>query len=158
MSLFADPIELCSDPDAAGFSASPCRRPVLLVVEDSPRLSAALGELCGFLRVAVERVRRPGDLPRLLRERNPMAVLAELDGAAQDGCHVMMRVAEHDPALPMLLLTGPDAALTGAVEAVRELWALSAVELSPGLPGIGALADFLCRAGRSGGCLGLLAA
>ena len=158
MSLLADPLDLLPGPHAASLVASAYRRPTLLVVEDTPRLATALGELCGFLRVAVERVRRPDDLPRLLRDRNPMAVLAELDGAAQDGCHVMMRIAEHDPALPILLLTGPDPALAGAADAVRELCALSAVEFYPSLPGIGALADFLCRAGRGGGCLGLLTA
>ncbi len=158
MSLLADPLDLLPGPHAASLVASAYRRPTLLVVEDTPRLATALGELCAFLRVAVERVRRPDDLPRLLRERNPMAVLAELDGGAQDGCHVMMRIAEHDTALPILLLTGPDPALAGAADAVRELWALSAVELHANLPGIGALADFLCRAGRGGGCLGLLAA
>ncbi len=158
MSLLGDPLDLLPGPNAASLVASVYRRPTLLVVEDTSRLAIALGALCAFLGVAVERVRRPDELPRLLRDRNPMAVLAELDGTAQDGCHVMMRIAGHDPALPILLLTGPDPALAGAAEAVRELWALSAVELHPHLPGIGALADFLCRAGRAGGCLGLLTA
>jgi len=158
MNLLAAPLDLLPGPRTTSLASAACRRPILLVVEDTPRLTMAIGELCAFLRVAVERVRRPGDLPRLLQERNPMAVLAELDGVGQDGCHVMMRIAEHDPALPLLLLTGPDPALAGAAEAVRELWALSAVELHAGLPGIGALAEFLCRAGRGGGCLGLLAA
>ena len=61
-----------------------------------------------------------------------------------------MTIAAHDRSLPVLLITGPDPALLGAVDAVEELWELSSVEKWQELPGVGAMVDFLFRAGRKG--------
>ncbi len=73
MSVIDSPLDLIQLP--AAVSAVPGmrvrRRPVVLVLEDSPVLSAALGELCAFLRVGVERVRRGSDLARVLRRALP---------------------------------------------------------------------------------------
>ena len=85
-----------------------------------------------------------------------MGVVAHLDCQGQDGCHVMMTVAQHDRSLPVLLLTGDDPALAGAADAVEELWKLEAVVKFPRLPGIGAIVDFIFRAGRKGRCLRLV--
>lgn len=134
------------------------RTPLILVVEDGTSISDAIREICAFLGVTVDRVSADRELLRVLRERRPMAVIAELDGRAQDGCHVMMQVAEHDRALPVLLLTGPSPVLAGAADAVEELCALSAVTQSGHLPEMGSFVEFVFEAGRSGACLGLMPA
>ncbi|MGH7044700.1 MAG: hypothetical protein ACREFY_21555 [Acetobacteraceae bacterium] len=131
---------------------------MVLVVEDGTRLSEAISGLCEFLRVDVETIGGEGNLDRILRDRRPMAVLAGMDGKLQDGGYVMMRIAEHDRTLPLMLLTGRSPALAGAAEAIEELCGLSAVARHPVLPETGEIVEFLFRAGQSGSCLGLMPA
>jgi hypothetical protein len=132
------------------------REPLVVVVEDGIRLSGAFRVICECLSVAVERIPSRDDLGAVLRNRRPMAVVAEMDAAGQDGCHVLMTIAAHDRSLPVLLITGPDPAVLGAVDAVEEIWELSSVEKWPELLGVGAMVDFLFRAGRKGRCMRLM--
>jgi ActR/RegA family two-component response regulator len=132
------------------------RHPLLLVVEDGDALANTLQPICDFLDIAVERLPSEHDLIAALRNYRPMGVVTHLDCQGQDGCHVMMTVARHDRSLPILLLTGDDPALAGAADAVEELWKLEAVVKSPRLPSIGAIVDFLFRAGRKGRCTRLM--
>jgi len=132
------------------------RHPLLLIVEDGDGIATALQPICDFLDIAVERLPSEQDLTVALRDYRPMGVVAHVDCQGQDGCHVMMTVAQHDRSLPILLLTGDDPALAGAADAVEELWKLDAVVKSPRLPGIGAIVDFLFRAGRKGRCTRLV--
>ena len=158
MSSLAEPVHVASLSRPRGTAALPRRAPLVLVVEDGTRLSEAIHELCDFLHIGVETVGGEIDLARTLRDRRPMAVLAEMDGTSQDGGYVMMRIAEHDRSLPLMLLTGPSPALVGAAEAIEELCGLSAVARHPVLPEIGEIVEFLFRAGQSGLCLGLMPA
>jgi len=132
------------------------REPIVLVVEDDEEFSSALRAVCDCLDVVVERMPSHSDLGSLLTERRPMAVVAAMDGAGQDGCHVLMAVAAYDPALPVLLITNDDPAFLGAIEAVEEIWQLRSVVKWPRLLGVGALIDFLFRAGRNGRCMRLM--
>ena len=132
------------------------RHSLLLVIEDGDGLAAALQPICDFLDVAVERLASERDLANALRDYRPMGVVAELDCQGQDGCHVMMTVAQHDLGLPILLLTGDDPAMAGAADAVEELWKLETVLKSARLPSIGAIVDFIFRAGRKGRCTRLV--
>ncbi len=134
------------------------RHPLLLIVEDGDVIAAALQPICDFLDIAVERLASDHDLASALRDYRPMGVVAHLDCQGQDGCHVMMTVAQHDRGLPIMLVTGDDPALVGAADAVEELWKLEAVVKSPRLPGIGAIVDFIFRAGRKGRCTRLVSA
>jgi len=127
-----------------------------MVVENRNGLSAMVQGLCDHLGITVEPVYCSQSLPQLLVSERPVAVLAELDGVDQDGCDVMMRVADYDPTMPVLLLTGADPAQLGAADAVKELWGLSGVQMEPQLPSAGWLAEFLCCAARSGKCLSAL--
>ena len=132
------------------------RQPVLLVVEDWPEWSAAIQGLCDCLEVTVEPVSSHLDLTAVLDEHRPMAVLAGMEAAGQDGCHVLKSVARHDPSVPVLLLTTGDAALEGAADAVAQIWGLSDVLQRPELPPAGEFVEFLFRAGLKGRCLGLV--
>ncbi len=129
---------------------------VVLVVEDRPRLSRTVGYICDFLSLPMERVGTDSDLGSLLADRQPLAVICELEGGVQDGCHVMKTIATHDPNLPIMLITGADASLIGAADAVEELWALSNVLKLQDAPGLGDVVDFLFRSGRFKGTSGLL--
>ncbi len=129
---------------------------VVLVVEDRPRLSRTVGYICDFLSLPMECVGTDSDVAAALAEWEPMAVVCELEGGAQDGCHVMKIVAAHDAGLPILLITGADEALIGAAEAVEEIWRLSSVLKLQDAPGLGDVVDFLFRTGRFGGPPGLM--
>ena len=128
------------------------RNPSLLIIEDGEETTNALLPVCDFLDVAAERISSKQDLAAALRDYRPMGVIAHVDCQWQDGCHVMMTVAQHDRTLPILLLTGDDPALVGAADAVEELWGLESVVKWPALPSIAAIVDFLFRAGRKGRC------
>jgi hypothetical protein len=132
------------------------REALVLVIEDGSDLSDAFRSVCECLNVAVERMPTEDDLGSMLRQRRPMAVVAEMDAAGQDGCHVLMTVAAHDRDLPVLLISGDDPALLGAIDAVEEIWQLTSVVKWPRLPGVGAVVDFLFRAGRKGACMRLM--
>jgi hypothetical protein len=132
------------------------REALVLVVEDGIGLSQPLRAICECLGIAVERIPSKTDLAPVLRNRRPMAVVAGMDATGQDGCHVLMTIAAHDRSLPVLLITGPDPALVGAVDAVEELWELASVEKWKELVGVGAMVDFLFRAGRKGSCIRLM--
>ena len=148
-------VELASADSARNLE--PTRRhPLLLIVEDGDGTAGALQPICDFLNIAVERLPSEHDLAGALRDHSPMGVVAHLDCQGQDGCHVMMTVAQHDRSLPVLLLTGDDPALAGAADAVEELWKLEGVVKSARLPSVGAIVDFIFRAGRKGRCLRLV--
>ena len=141
----------------AGLSTrGPIREATVVVVEDEPLWSEAIRELCAFLEVRLACVPSRVDLGLVLREHRPMAVLANMDAAGQDGPHVMKLIAAYDPDLPIMVLTGGDAALAGAADGVEEVWGLTSVVTRDDPPGPGEFVEFLFRAGQSGRCLGLL--
>ena len=123
-------------------------RPLLLVVEDGVQLLTAVQCICDHLEIAVEHVPSEHDLGRLLKESNPIGVVAAFDCRGQDGCHVMITVARYDRSLPMMLVTGDDPKVLGAADAVQEIWQLSSVFMWPRLPAAGEMANFLCHATR----------
>jgi hypothetical protein len=142
--------------DNGAGTAEDSREALVVVVEDGTGLSDPFRTICECLGIAVERLPSRDELGPMLRNRRPMAVVAEMDASGQDGCNVLMAVAAHDRSLPVLLIMGPDPALLGAVDAVEELWELSSVEKWQELTGVGAMVDFLFRAGRKGSCIRLM--
>ena len=138
-------------------STTACHATVV-VVSDSAELASVLDNISDFLGFDIEMITTHDDLGPVLLHHRPMAVVAELDGDGQDGCHVMMVVADHDPGLPLLLLTGHEPSLIGAADAVEELWQLTAVTKAAEMPGIGQLVEFLFQAGRRGNCIRLMPA
>ena len=148
-------VEVASQ-EAGGGTGQAIREAVVVLVEDDFELSSMFGAVCECLSVAVERMSSRGDLDSVLRERQPMAVVARMEADGQDGCHVLMTVAAHDRDVPVMLISGSDPALLGAIDAIEEIWQLTSVLKLPQLPGIGAIVDFLFRAGRKGGCMRLM--
>ena len=123
----------------------------VLVVRDPDSNSDYLESVCEFLDIGVQHAASGEDLRAILTTLRPMAVIADLDGEAQDGFHVMKMAADYDPSVPILLLTGYDPALLGAVDAVQEVWGLTRVGTAAASSGIGALVDFICHAAREAG-------
>jgi DNA-binding NtrC family response regulator len=123
----------------------------VLVVRDHDSNSEFLEEICEFLDIRVEYATGRDDLSHMLVALRPMAVIADLEGAVQDGFHVMKMVADRDRSLPVLLLTSNDPALLGAVDAVQEIWGLSRVTTVTDASDVGALVDFICHAARDAG-------
>ena len=124
---------------------------LVMIVGDDLSWGPGLDAICDFFGLVVEHVPSELDVAFLLREFRPMAVIAEADGRGQDGFHVMGAVAEYDRTLPMMLLTGHDAALMGAADAMVEVTGLTHMRIAAELPTMGEVIDFLFRAGRSAG-------
>jgi CheY-like chemotaxis protein len=123
----------------------------VLVVRDSDKNSEYLESVCEFLDIGVQHASTGDDLRMMLTRLRPMAVIADLDGEGQDGFHVMKMAADYDRSVPILLLTGYDPALLGAIDAVQEVWGLTRVATAAATAGIGALVDFICHAARDAG-------
>ena len=81
---------------------------------------------------------------------------SDIDGDEQDGFHSMKVVASYDRDLPIMMLTGGDPILMGAVDAVQESWGLTMVSRSTPANLAGQLAEFLYAAGRRAGCMRLV--
>jgi CheY-like chemotaxis protein len=123
----------------------------VLVVRDDSTNNDFLDAVCDFLDIGVEHASSGGDLAPLLLGLRPMAVIADLDGEAQDGFHVLKMVADFNRKLPVLLLTADEPGIEGAVDAVKEVWGLWRVATAPGMESVGAVVDFLCHAARDAG-------
>jgi CheY-like chemotaxis protein len=121
------------------------------VVRDPEKNSDYLESVCEFLDIEVQHAANGDDLLAMLTTLRPMAVIADVDGEVQDGFHVMKMAADFDRAMPILLLTGYDPALLGAIDAVQEVWGLTRVATVAETAGVGPLVDFICQAARENG-------
>ncbi len=132
--------------------------PVLIVVETSPGLSRSVAEICDFLRIDVLAVSDPRDIPDLIGDTQPIAVLHEAGGVDCTVYDLMMIVAGLDIAMPVMLVLPDDPRHRGAVDAAQRLWQLTDIVPVHHRPGIRTLIDFLFRAGRRFGRTGPLPA
>jgi len=122
------------------------RNNLVLVVEDQPSVSAAVGAICAYVGLTVEAISAENDLGLLLDERRPLAVIAPFESDYQDGAHVLKAVATHDRELAVMILTGRNPAWLGAAEAMRETLQLSQASLPNGEPSLGQMVEFLAQA------------
>jgi CheY-like chemotaxis protein len=146
---------LTQDPDFPG-TMTAARQGVVVIVSDDPVTIENLSPVCEFLELKMEVVSAGMDLTRTLREIRPMAVISDVDGEDQDGFHAMKLIARYSRDLPIMLLTGGDAVLMGAADAVQDLWGLTSVTRTSGFPVAGQLVAFLFGAGRRAGCMRLV--
>lgn len=149
------PDALLQDYDFAG-SLAAAKQGVVAIVSDDPCTIASLAPVLDFLDLKMEIVSAEDDLAQVLRDHRPMAVIGDVDGKEQDGFHTMKMVARHSRDLPMLLLTGGDPVLMGAVDAVQDLCGLTSVSRTSQFPLAGQLVAFLFSAGRRAGCMRLV--
>lgn len=126
----------------------------VLVVRDADGNDDFLDGICEFLDIGVEHVTSGQDIAPMLRGLRPIAIIAELDGKAQDGCHVLKMAAAYDKMLPVLLLSSNEPTLLGAVDAVSEVWGMPRVVTCNGR--VGEVVDFICHAARDAGRLRLI--
>ena len=132
-------------------TADTLRNPVIAVIEPLPSLSLALGEVCEFLHIAIATVAEPRDLPGLLHDMQPIAILHEagaMDCALYD---LLLVVAGYDPALPLLVVLPDDPQCRSALDAAQRLWELTDLVRYGRRPGIRELIDFMFHAGRKFG-------
>jgi FixJ family two-component response regulator len=129
---------------------------VVVIVSDDPATIENLMPVCDFLDLRTEVVSAGTDMAHVLGEHCPMAVITAVEGADQDGFHIMKQVARYNRELPILLLTGGDPVLMGAADAVQGLWGLTSVTQTSEFPMAGQLVAFLFNAGRRAGCMRLI--
>lgn len=154
--LSENPPEFANIDGAMNEGQDGARLASVLIIDDGEHLFEVFHNICECLGISVQHMPSRDDLGAVLRTCRPMAVVAEVDAVGQDGCHVLMAIAQHDSELPVLLLTGEDPALIGAVDAVQEIWQLASVTKWQRLLGVGAIVDFLFQAGRKAGCMRLM--
>lgn len=123
----------------------------VLIVRDGDKNNDYLESICKFLDISIKHAASGSELGSLLLGLRPIALVADLDGDMQDGFHVMKMVARYDQKLPVLLLTGNQTSLEGAVDAVKEIWGLNHVATATDPGSVGDVVDFLCYAARSAG-------
>jgi hypothetical protein len=129
---------------------------VVAIVSDDPHTIARIAPVCEFLDLKIEVVSAGTDLDCVLNAQRPMAVVTDVEGESQDGFHIMKQVARYSRDLPVLLLTGGDTVLMGAVDAVQAVWGLTSVTTTSEFPMAGQLVAFLFAAGRRAGCMRLI--
>lgn len=131
-------------------------QPLVLVIEDSPTLTLRVTELCGFLRVRVERVEADGLLGFTLRERRPVGVLCYAHRTDQSISLALRAVADTDPSLPILVVTDKDNTRQARLDVAADMIRLDNLLWLDHLPGIRMLVEFLFMAERRAGRGGLL--
>lgn len=149
------PEGLSRDIDFLGTMTTP-KQGIVAIVTDDPATIDKLAPVLDFLDLKMEIVSAGTDLMQVLRELRPMAVISDMDGEEQDGFHTMKMVADYRRDLPVMLLTGGDAVLMGAADAVQDLWGLTSVTSTSEFAIAGQLVAFLFTAGRRAGCMRLL--
>jgi PleD family two-component response regulator len=135
---------------------SVARQGVVVIVSDDRLTIENIAPVCEFLELRLEVVSAGTDLTQVLHEYRPMAVISDVDGEDQDGFHTMKVIAGYDRELPIMLLTGGDAVLMGAADAVQDMWGLASVTRTSGFPMAGQLVAFLFGAGRRTGGMRLV--
>jgi CheY-like chemotaxis protein len=139
-----------------GTTSAAHQRAVVIVCED-PDTIEQLTPICEFLDLKIEVVAGGAELDHVLRECNPMAVVAGVDNEVQDGFQTMKQAARYRHDLPILLLTAGDPVLMGAADAVQSVWGLTSVTCTEARPIAGPMIAFLFDAGRRAGCMRLIA-
>jgi CheY-like chemotaxis protein len=137
-------------------SVTVAQQGVVVIVSDDPGTIENIAPVCEFLDLRMEVVSAGTDLTLVLREHRPMAVICDIEGEDQDGFHAMKLIARYSRDLPIMLLTGGDAMLMGAADAVQDLWSLTSVTRTSGFPMAGQLVGFLFGAGHRAGCMHLV--
>ncbi len=131
-----------------GTALSSHRPPFVAVFEgDSPTQPRSIRAMCESLGARVESLNNSSCVAQILRYMEPCAVISEIVLDGRDGFDVMKMVASYNRNLPLLMLTGHDQAVLGAVDAIEEIWELTDVwrmEQPPSVPGLRA---FLSAAG-----------
>lgn len=128
--------------------------PLVLVVEAEPEISETLMQLGTFLRIRVVRVPTGAGLARALLAERPICVLAHAPDAGPEVCDALAAVARHDPALPVLLVSGNSIAEDTVDEPGTE--PLSNLYWVGQRPGLRMLVEFLFMAERQGDVSGLI--
>ena len=127
------------------------QNPVIVIVEETPSLSIAITEICDFLHVGITCVTDPRQIPELLQDVRPIAILHEAQAVECPIYDLLMVVAGYDPNLPVLIIISDDPRHRSAIEAAQRLWQLTDIVRVGQRPGIRALIDFLFHAGRKFG-------
>jgi CheY-like chemotaxis protein len=146
---------LTQDYDFPGTTTA-AQQGIVVIVSDDPATIENLTPVCEFLELKMAVVSAGTDLIEALRQHRPMAVISDVEGQDQDGFHIMKLIARYNRELPIMLLTGGDAVLMGAADAVQDLWGLTSVTRTSGFPVAGQLVAFLFGAGRRAGCMRLV--
>ena len=154
MNMIASRI-LTQDHDFPGTTIA-AQQGVVVIISDDPATIENLAPVCEFLELKTAFVSAGIDLTQVLRETRPMAVITDVDGEDHDGFHAMKLIARYSRDLPIMMLTGGDAVLMGAADAVQDLWGLTSVTRTSGFPLAGQLVAFLFGAGRKAGCMRLV--
>ncbi len=132
-----------------GMTEPEARRVIVLTLGRDAR--DMLKTMCAALDIAVEVVVSHHDLPFRLHQHRPMAVISELDPRGLASCSALRGIAAYDADMPILLTTHNDPAIHGTVDALEQLWGLTALRRVDAEPQPQELITFLYEAGQQSG-------
>jgi hypothetical protein len=123
----------------------------VIVLTESGLASAALRRMASALDIELVTVRSFHDLPFQLHHHRPIGVVLELSPVGQACRSALRSVAAYDPDMHVLMVSGDDPAVLGAIDVAEQLWGLSALHRLTGAPEPADLIGFLFEAGRRSG-------
>ncbi len=127
--------------------------PLVMVVESVPDISEMLQDLCDFLRIRIVRVAAGAALARELLIERPICILAHAPQAGPEVCDTLVAIAQHDPTLPVLLVTANSLDDPPEPHSIQPLSNLTWIAQRPGLR---MLVEFLFMAERHTDTPGLM--
>jgi Flagellar regulatory protein FleQ len=126
--------------DAEAAEASlPSHQPLVLVVEEKPRLAPIIGIICDFIGVQLAAITPTADIVRVVEARQPVMIAMICDSDA--GAHAIQSLSSSETSFPILLI-GRGRAMTCIPKLRQVLW-------SRNLPSLHELTDFLFHACRA---------
>jgi DNA-binding NtrC family response regulator len=125
--------------------------PVVLVCEDRFLTAPSIATACRREGARAESLHSSSQLAMILSYVRPCAIISTIAFDEQDGFEVLKEVASFDRHLPILMVTGRDPVLHGALDAIEELWGLTNVSRVDEPWNAAGLKAFLARTGAIAG-------
>ena len=123
----------------------------VIVLTENGLASAALRSMASALDIDLVTVRSFHELPFQLHHHRPIGVVLELSPLGASCRSALRNVAAYDPNMHVLMVSGDDPTVLGAIDVAEQLWGLSALHRLSGTPAPADLIGFLFEAGRRNG-------
>lgn len=130
----------------------------VIVMTDSGQASITLCKMASALGIEVITVRSFHELPFRLHHHRPIGVMLELNPLGHSFRSALRSISAYDPDMDVLMVSGDDPVVLGAIDVSENLWGLGALHRLALEPGPADIIAFLFQAGRRNGVGNLMPA
>lgn len=123
----------------------------VIVLTESGQASAALCQIASALDIEVITIRSFHELPFRLHHHRPIGVALELNPLGHSCRSALRSIAAYDPDMHVLMVSGDDPVVLGAIDVSEKLWGLRALHRLLKEPKPTDVIGFLFQAGRQNG-------